>query len=100
LQGTVGLATNGQPGLPGIAGGSCCFCPFQANHDANTSIDAVDLAIEIDIVFFGATDLQDPSCPTTRADFNADGTPDAVDLAELIDHVFFGGGGPADPCSF
>jgi len=61
-------------------------------------VDAVDLALLIDVVFFGADDIQDPSCPATRADFNADAAVDAVDLAFLIDHVFFGGDPPADPC--
>jgi len=66
--------------------------------DSNLLIDAVDLAFVIDIVFFGAADIQDPLCPAYRGDFNSDGAPDAVDLAELIDHVYFGGAGPADPC--
>lgn len=89
---------------PDFVGGSItlfnpCDCPFQADLDASGAVDAVDLAIVIDIVFFGASDVQDASCPRTRADFNDDGFADAVDLAELIDHVFFGGPGPADPCA-
>lgn len=75
-----------------------CPCAHQGDLDARGAIDAVDLALEIDIVFFGGADIQDPSCPATRADFNADSTADAVDLAFLIDHVFFGGDPPADPC--
>ncbi|MEW5875830.1 MAG: tandem-95 repeat protein [Candidatus Zixiibacteriota bacterium] len=76
-----------------------CLCMFQADLDASGSVDATDLAIEIDIIFFGASDVQDGSCPRSRADFNADGVSDSVDLALLIDHVFFGGPGPNDPCS-
>jgi len=75
-----------------------CACSHQADFDASGFIDAVDLAIEIDIVFFGSIDPQDPSCPATRGEFNCDGFTDAVDLAEFIDHVFFGGAGPCDPC--
>ncbi|MEW5874721.1 MAG: DNRLRE domain-containing protein, partial [Candidatus Zixiibacteriota bacterium] len=75
-----------------------CACPFQSDLDENGFVDATDLAFVIDIVFFGASDLQDPDCPRTRADFNADGFADATDLAFLIDHVFFGGPGPVDPC--
>jgi len=75
-----------------------CSCPFQVDLDASGAVDAVDLAVVIDIVFFGAADSQDAQCPRTRADFNADGVADAVDLAQLIDHVFFGGAGPSDPC--
>jgi len=88
--------------LQAAHGSHCCIscdCPFQGDLDANTFIDAVDLAMVIDIVFFGAPDVMDPACPATRADFNADGFADAVDLAELIDHVFFGGAGPENPCA-
>ncbi|MEW5873762.1 MAG: PKD domain-containing protein [Candidatus Zixiibacteriota bacterium] len=76
-----------------------CDCPWQADLDGGGTVDAVDLAFVIDIVFFGGADIQDPDCPRSRADFNNDGVVDAVDLAELIDHVFFGGAGPADPCN-
>ncbi|MEW5876123.1 MAG: hypothetical protein AB1752_13200 [Candidatus Zixiibacteriota bacterium] len=76
-----------------------CACPFQADLDGNTFIDAVDLALVIDIVFFGATDITDPTCPASRSDFDFNGFADAVDLALLIDHVFFGGPGPCDPCN-
>jgi len=78
--------------------GCPCDCPWQADLDATGFIDAVDLALVIDVVFFGSSDVQDPSCYTTRADFNADGFADAVDLAFLIDHVFFGAPGPVDAC--
>ncbi|MEW5874227.1 MAG: hypothetical protein AB1752_03485 [Candidatus Zixiibacteriota bacterium] len=78
--------------------GCPCDCPWQADLDATGFIDAVDLALVIDVVFFGSSDIQDPSCHTTRGDFNADGFADAVDLAFLIDHVFFGAPGPVDAC--
>ncbi|MEW5875150.1 MAG: MopE-related protein, partial [Candidatus Zixiibacteriota bacterium] len=80
-------------------GAVCCSCPFQADFNADVFVDAVDLAFEIDAVFFGGSDPQDPGCPTTRGDFNNDGVTDAVDLAFLIDHVFFGQPGPCDPCN-
>lgn len=76
-----------------------CMCPFQADFDASGALDALDLNEEIDVLFFGATDTQDPMCPATRADFNNDGVPDALDLNDLIDHLFFGGPPPVDPCS-
>lgn len=76
-----------------------CVCPDQCDMDGSGFVDAVDLAVVIDVVFFGAPDVSDPDCPRSRADFNADGVTDAVDLALLIDHVFFGGFGPSDPCS-
>lgn len=76
-----------------------CDCPCQCDFDCEGLLTATDLAVEIDVVFFGAVDPQDPSCPATRGDFDTLGTTDAVDLALLIDHVFFGGEGPADPCA-
>ncbi|MEW5873661.1 MAG: LamG-like jellyroll fold domain-containing protein [Candidatus Zixiibacteriota bacterium] len=94
------LTPNEIMALAGPAGKckDCCDCPFQGDLNGDGFVDAVDLAILIDIVFFGAPDVQDPCCPTTRGDFNGDGFVDATDLAFLIDYVFFGGIGPTDPC--
>lgn len=75
-----------------------CVCPGQGDFDFEGTITSVDLAAEIDVVFFGAADIQDPMCPRTRGDFDANGITDAVDLALLIDHVFFGASGPVNPC--
>lgn len=94
--GSVGIAVATQTGNLVYWGWG--ICPFQTDHNVDGFIDATDLAIEIDIVYFGATDTQDLGCPMTRADFNSDGFADSVDLALLIDHVFFGGSGPYDPC--
>ncbi|MEW5874385.1 MAG: thrombospondin type 3 repeat-containing protein [Candidatus Zixiibacteriota bacterium] len=76
-----------------------CSCPWQADFDESGAVDAVDLAVLIDAVFFGGPDPQDPLCPDTRGDFNSDGVTDAVDLAVMIDYVFFGGSGPGEPCA-
>ncbi len=76
-----------------------CDCPFQADFDANLTLDALDLNAEIQALFFGGPNPQDSGCPTTRADFNNDSFPDAVDLNELIDHLFFNGPPPVDPCA-
>lgn len=75
-----------------------CSCPSQADHDGGGFINAVDLTIEIEIVFFSGVDIQDPDCPTTRGDFNASGLVNAVDLTLFINYVFFGGLGPVNPC--
>ncbi|MEW5874315.1 MAG: hypothetical protein AB1752_03940 [Candidatus Zixiibacteriota bacterium] len=58
--------------------------------DGNRLLDAVDLALLIDIVFFAGTEPN----PRALGDINCDGVPDAVDLAVLIDHVFFAGDAP------
>ena len=77
---------------------SVCSCPSQSDSNGDGFIDSTDLALEIDVIFFGGTDPQDPDCPTGRGDFNADGFADSTDLALLIDHIFFGGPLPSDPC--
>jgi len=76
-----------------------CDCPYQADLDESSFLDAIDLNSMIDILFFGGTDSQDPQCPITRSDFNCDTFPDALDLNAMIDHLFFGGGLPCDPCT-
>lgn len=76
-----------------------CDCFYPGDIDADGVINAVDVAIEIDIVFFGAPNSGDMDCHAKRSDFNNDMVTDAVDLAIMIDHVFFGGDGPVDPCA-
>jgi hypothetical protein len=65
------------------------------------ALDAVDLQVLIDHIFFGGADpTTDQGCPhIDRGDFNCDGSDDAIDLSHLIDHVFFGGAGPCNPCA-
>jgi hypothetical protein len=79
---------------------SPCICPEHGNLNDDSAIDAVDLAIVIDGVFFGgALPETDPECPHIhRGDISCDNSYDAVDLAIFIDHIFFGGPPPCDPC--
>ena len=77
----------------------CCECAFQADYDASTLIDALDLNELISVLFFSAPDTQDPLCPATRGDFNNDLFADALDLNALIEYLFFSGPGPCDPCN-
>ena len=58
--------------------------------DFNGVIDAVDLSMLINIIYFGTP----PPTPPEVADINCDGPIDAVDLSALIDHVFFSGPAP------
>lgn len=76
-----------------------CLCPHQGDLNSDGPIDALDLNVLIDILFFGGTDIADPDCNTTRSDVNCDGLPDALDLNDLIEHLFFGGAPPCDPCN-
>lgn len=78
--------------------GGACDCSFAGDIDASTAIDATDLQFLIDIVFFGASDVQDPTCPNPRSDLDCSGFPDATDIQFIIDYVFFGGIEPCDGC--
>ncbi|MBD3299103.1 MAG: hypothetical protein GF341_10640 [candidate division Zixibacteria bacterium] len=75
------------------------LCPWQADFDEDGFPTAVDLNTLINIIFFNASDVQDPGCPSARSDFNYDGVADAVDLNALIQHLFFNAEGPCDPCT-
>ncbi|MEW5874948.1 MAG: M1 family aminopeptidase [Candidatus Zixiibacteriota bacterium] len=57
------------------------------DQDGSGLVDAVDLALLIDHVFFGAAAPNPPEA----ADMNRDCLADATDLAILIDNVYFGG---------
>ncbi len=74
-----------------------CACPEQGNVADDAVLDAVDLNILIQILFFNATDIQDPLCPIFRSNINADAVSDAVDLNLLIQVLFFNGV-LCDPC--
>lgn len=78
-----------------------CDCRFHGDLDGSGGIEATDLAILIDWVFFSVgPPPSDPTCPhVDRGDFNCDGVDDAMDLALMIDHVNYGGPGPCDPCA-
>lgn len=75
-----------------------CYCPWQGDLDRSGVINATDLTLTINIIFFGGLNVQDPTCPAFRADFNDDSLVDAIDLVFLIQHIFFGGSGPWSPC--
>ncbi len=75
-----------------------CDCPSQSDFDEDGFITSLDLAACIDILFAGAEDIQDESCPMPRADFDCDGYSTSLDLAGLIDHLFASGPGPCEPC--
>jgi hypothetical protein len=76
-----------------------CSCPYQSDFDEDGFLTPLDLSSMIDILFAGAEDVQDTSCPSPRADFDCDGYSTPLDLGGLIDHLFASGLGPCDPCS-
>lgn len=75
-----------------------CACAYQLDFDADGFATALDLGSLIDVLFAGASDIQDPTCPSTRADFDCDGFPTALDLSGLVDYLFAGSDPPCDPC--
>jgi len=72
-------------------GGDPGYIPGDLNYDG--FIDILDVGMEIDIVFFGATEPFGPVSP----DVNLDGVTGAPDIVMLIDYVFRGGVAPAYP---
>ncbi|GAB4324651.1 MAG: hypothetical protein Kow0074_17790 [Candidatus Zixiibacteriota bacterium] len=90
--------------LAGIDGctecsGLMCDCSCHGDIDCNGQIDAVDLNLLIQIIYFNAESPVDDNCPHVgRADFNCNGIVDGVDLNALINFAFFVGSGPCDPC--
>jgi len=91
---------NGIPAtfIKGVITVLACDCPFQADFDGDNFVTALDLGSIIDLLFAGATDIQDPTCPSTRSDFDCDGFATALDLSGLVDYLFAGGNPPCDPC--
>jgi hypothetical protein len=61
-------------------------------------ITPLDLTTCIDILFAGAEDTQDATCPSPRFDWDCDGFTTPLDLTGIIDHLFASGPGPGDPC--
>jgi len=76
-----------------------CECAFTADGNSDGWVNAVDLAMVIDAMYFGGPKLHDARCPRMRYDLDCDGDMDAVDFQFMIDHVFFGGGTPCEPCN-
>lgn len=79
-------------------GARVCLCPNQGDGNDDHVLNAVDLNLMIDALFFGGPNPRDPSCPNLRFDVDCSKAPDAVDLNYLIDHLFFGGPVPCQPC--
>lgn len=75
-----------------------CNCPSQGDLDASGVINATDLTLMINILFFNWINVYTINCPRAKADFNGDGFVNGVDLALCIDHIFLGGPGPVNPC--
>ncbi|MEW5873770.1 MAG: S8 family serine peptidase [Candidatus Zixiibacteriota bacterium] len=63
---------------------------IRGDMDNNGFVDATDLALVIDIVFFGGSAPLD----VRMADFDCNASIDAVDVAVMTDHVFLGGDPP------
>jgi len=95
------LTTNYEPVFNGATLNvvSGCECPNQADIEPDNFVTALDLSACIDILFAGASDVQDPLCPSPRFDADCDNFTTALDLTVVIDHLFAGGAGPCDPCA-
>jgi len=87
--------------VPGLVSIADCKCSHHGDIDGSGFIDATDLALLIDWVYFAqGPPPKDSACPhIDRGDVNCDGQDDVVDVSLMIDHVSFGGPPPCDPCS-
>ncbi len=75
-----------------------CNCPNQGDADKDGVQTSIDLAALIDVLFAGANNLQDQSCPMFRFDADCDGFVTALDMARVIDFLYAGGEPPCSPC--
>ena len=95
MQGGALLDNIGLPSVPGtdwqVVG--------RGDYDGDGFLTALDLGINIDVLFAGTPDITDPNCPTSRGDLDCDGFNTALDLGIFIDHLFAGGPPPCDPCT-
>ncbi|MBD3297795.1 MAG: hypothetical protein GF341_03990 [candidate division Zixibacteria bacterium] len=76
-----------------------CLCAFQGDLDGNGALDAIDLNLMIEVLFFNGSDVCDPTCPNCRSDVTCDDVSDSTDLNYLITAIFFNGAPPCDPCA-
>jgi hypothetical protein len=81
-----------------------CSCPSQGDVDSISSpgiVDVFDVIREIDIVFSGGQDSQDPACPTSRANVERTKSPDLPDVFDVIRiiDIAFSNASPDDPCN-
>jgi len=78
---------------------SNCICACWADTKCDGLQNAIDLAIMIQVVYFGDLGTISPFCPTVDNDINCDCLTDVVDVAIYIDYIYFGGSLPCDPCT-
>jgi len=78
---------------------SNCICACWADTKCDGLPNAVDLAIMIQVVYFGEFGTISQFCPTVDNDINCDCLTDVLDVAVYIDYVYFGGALPCDPCT-
>lgn len=78
-----------------------CSCMYHGDLNASSTIDAVDVGMLINWVYFSSgPPASDATCPhVDRGDVNCDGVDDAADVAYLVEYVNFGGDPPCDPCT-
>lgn len=75
-----------------------CNCPHQGDLVQNGFVDVSDVLQVIKIAFVNGADIQDPTCPRTRADVNNSGVVDVSDVLYIIKTAFTNGPNPINPC--
>jgi hypothetical protein len=79
--------------------GPACNCPHQGDLRLDGELNTIDQAALIDILHFGAADIQDFPCPRSRADLNCDGWVNQKDYEIMDSLVWYGGPEPCEPCA-
>ena len=82
----------------GVVTIAACDCPNQGDLAQNGFIDINDVLQLIRIAFSNGTDIQDPTCPKTRANVNNTGVVNSSDVSYIQNYVFNNGPNPVDPC--
>ena len=101
--GIIYIKSSGGGVVPGFTAGVItvidCDCPAQGDLWADGLVGSVDFNELVQVIFFGQDQIQDPACPTARADLNGDGQVDALDLNVMISYLWFLGPKPCNPCN-
>jgi len=87
-------------GASGSTNFRICECG-RGDLNGDQAVDALDLNLLIQILFFGEPiPAVYPACPTgANPDLNCDAAIDALDLNVMISYITFGGEMPCDPCA-
>ncbi|MBD3297791.1 MAG: tandem-95 repeat protein [candidate division Zixibacteria bacterium] len=98
FEATDGLLTSNTGTIRINVSASDCICAHWGDPKRDGVLDAQDIYVVIDIVFFNAYPSVSLFCPVADADVNCDCVFDVLDLDAVIKATFFNIPFPCDPC--